>query len=158
MGVIDAAASNPQTRTLFEQAGLRFTRQREVLYESLASTKSHPTADELFQSVRSIEAGLSLATVYNTLEAFIEAGLVRRIPCAVGAGPCRFDADTTEHVHLATHDGRVQDVPHDLSRQLLSSIPGDVLADLERRLGVRVDGLNVQLLASRTLDRPPSPA
>lgn len=153
--MIESSEANSHVRSLFEKAGLRFTRQREVLYESLASTKSHPTADELFQSVRSIESGLSLATVYNTLEAFIEAGLVRRIPCAIGAGPCRFDADTTNHVHLATTDGRVQDVPHDLSRQLLSSIPEEVIADLECRLGVRVNGLSVQLLASRNLDQPP---
>lgn len=149
MGVIDGPVTVTRTRCLFEKAGLRFTRQREVLYETLAATKSHPTADELFHSVRSVESGLSLATVYNTLEAFIEAGLVRRIPCAVGSGACRFDADTTHHVHLATSDGRVHDVPEDLSRRLLSGIPQEIVADLERRLGVRIDGMSVQLLASR---------
>jgi Fe2+ or Zn2+ uptake regulation protein len=146
--VIDNAEPMSGTRCLFERAGLRFTRQREVVYESLASTKSHPTADELFHSVRSVESGLSLATVYNTLEAFIAAGLVRRIPCATGSGACRFDAETGNHVHLATGDGRVQDVPDDLSRRLLSGIPHEVLNDLERRLGVRIDGMHVQLLAS----------
>lgn len=136
------------TRCLFERAGLRFTRQREVVYESLAATKCHPTADELFHAVRSVESGLSLATVYNTLEAFIAAGLVRRIPCAVGSGACRFDADTNNHVHIATPDGRVQDVPEDLSQRLLAGVPHQVLADVERRLGVKIDGLHVQLLAS----------
>ena len=154
MGVIDGPETASRTRCLFEKSGLRFTRQREVLYESLAATKSHPTADELFQSVRAIESGLSLATVYNTLEALIEAGLVRRIPCVIGSGACRFDADTSHHVHIATGDGRVHDVPEDLSRRLLSGIPQEVVSDLERRLGVRIDGLNVQLLASRQANWP----
>lgn len=133
-------------RMLFEQHGLRCTRQRQVLYDALAATKSHPTADELFQSVKSCEEGLSLATVYNTLEAFIEAGLVRRIPCASGSGACRFDADTRDHVHLAMPDGRVQDVPEDLSGRLLDGIPDSVVSDLERRMGVRVGGLTVQIV------------
>ena len=142
------ADSNPtHTRALFEQHGLRCTRQREVLYEALAATKCHPTADELFQTVKSGDASLSLATVYNTLEAFTEVGLARRIPCPVGTGPSRFDADTTDHVHLALADGQVRDVPHDLSRQLLSGIPASVVADLERRMGVRVAGLTVQVVA-----------
>jgi Fe2+ or Zn2+ uptake regulation protein len=134
-------------RTLFESHGLRCTRQREVLYQALAATKSHPTADELFQAVKAQEEGLSLATVYNTLDAFSEVGLVRRLPCSHGSGPCRFDADTTDHVHLATPDGRVQDVPHDLSRQLLAGIPSQAITDLERRMGVKVAGLTVQVTA-----------
>lgn len=134
-------------RTLFDRHNLRCTRQREVLYEALAATKTHPTADELFQSVKAKDESLSLATVYNTLEAFSEVGLVRRIPCAVGSGPCRFDADTTDHVHLATPDGRIQDVPDDLSRDLLAAIPAAAVADLERRMGVTVSGLTVQVTA-----------
>ena len=134
-------------RTLFEQHNLRCTRQREVLYEALAATKTHPTADELFQSVKAKDESLSLATVYNTLEAFSEVGLVRRIPCTTGAGACRFDADTTDHVHLATPDGRIQDVPDDLSQQLLAGIPASVLADLEQRMKVRVSGVTVQVTA-----------
>ena len=140
--------ASTHSRALFESHGLRCTRQREVLYEALAATKSHPTADELFQTVQAIEPGLSLATVYNTLEAFTQVGLVRRVPCPMGSGACRFDADTTDHVHVATVDGRVSDVPMDVSRQLLAAIPRDVVAELERRMNVRIDGLSVQLLAS----------
>ena len=37
------------TRDILERQGLRWTRQREAVYEALASTKSHPTAEELFR-------------------------------------------------------------------------------------------------------------
>ena len=144
MGHTDAIPGH--IRALFERHGLRCTRQRQVLYEALAAEKCHPTADELFQNVRASEEGLSLATVYNTLEAFTQVGLVRRIPCASGTGPCRFDADTTEHVHLATADGKIVDLPHDLSQKLLAGIPSSARADVETRLGVQVRGLTVQVV------------
>ena len=134
-------------REVFERHGLRCTRQREQIYSALACTEDHPTVDELFTRVRECEPGLSLATVYNTLEAFTECGLVRRIPSQAGAGPARYDADTSEHVHLTTTDGRVVDVPDDLSSRFLEAMPAPVLAELERRLGVRIGSVNVQLVA-----------
>jgi Fe2+ or Zn2+ uptake regulation protein len=131
-------------REVLDKNGLRCTRQREVIYDALASAKTHPTAEELFTSVRCVEPGLSLATVYNTLDALAACGLVRRLPCPNGA--CRFDACMHDHVHLSTGDGRIVDVPEDLSGRLLSGIPADVIAELEERLGVRVRGLSLQVV------------
>jgi len=131
-------------REVLDKNGLRCTRQREVIYEALAATKAHPTAEELFSSVRSVEPGLSLATVYNTLDALTACGLVRRLPCPSGA--CRFDAATHDHVHLSTSDGRIVDAPEDLSDRLLSGIPAEVIAELEQRMGVRVRGLALQVV------------
>jgi Fur family transcriptional regulator, peroxide stress response regulator len=138
-------------REIFDQHGLRCTRQREQIYLALKHTRNHPTADELFQMVAEActgeEAGLSLATVYNALEAFTACGLVRRLPCPTGSGACRFDADTSDHAHVATMDGQLLDVPPDLSAQLLANLPREVLAELERRMGVRVQGVSVQVVA-----------
>lgn len=138
--------SPPDVRSLFSRHGLRCTRQRENLYKALASVKSHPTAEELFQMVSpTLGDGLSLATVYNTLEAFTERGLCRRIPCPGGA--CRYDAQMHDHVHVTTTDGRIFDVPEDLSRALLAGVPSATLREVERRLGIRVSGLSVQVVA-----------
>lgn len=145
--IVPAHGSAPTIRSVFERHRLRCTKQRERIYAALAATKAHPTAEELFHAVQDCEPGLSLATVYNTLEAFTECGLVRRIPCSSGSGAARYDADMNEHVHIAMTDGRIVDVPHDLSSQLLNSLPESVLDDLERRLGVRVEGLNIQIVA-----------
>jgi Fur family peroxide stress response transcriptional regulator len=132
-------------RDVLDRNGLRCTRQREVIYEALAATKSHPTAEELFHSVRPLEPGLSLATVYNTLDALSACGLVRRLPCPSGSGACRFDAVTQDHVHISLGDGRIMDAPDDLSGRLLGSIPPAVIAELEQRLGVRVRGLSLRV-------------
>jgi Fur family transcriptional regulator, iron response regulator len=138
-------------RAIFDEHQLRCTRQREQVYLALMSTNAHPTAEELFQLVAAAsegeDAGLSLATVYNALEAFTACGLVRRIPCPSGSGACRFDADTSDHVHVATEDGRLVDVPPDLSERLLATLPPEVLAELERRMGVRVRGVSLQVAA-----------
>ena len=133
-------------RDLFARHALRCTRQRETLYAALKATKTHPTAEELFERVRTADQSLSLATVYNTLEAFTNAGLIRRLPSAVHAGPARYDADTHEHVHLTTPDGRVFDVPDDLSERFLDQLSEDLVAELERRTGMRIGRVSVQLV------------
>lgn len=89
---------------------------------------------------------LSLATVYNTLDALVGCGLARRLACPGGA--TRYDADVTDHVHVSTGDGRILDLPPDLSERLLSRVPASLLDEIGRRLGVRVAGLTVQVHAA----------
>lgn len=134
-------------RELFHKHGLRCTRQREVLYDALAQNPDHPTAEDLHQFVRACEPSLSLATVYNTLEAFWARGLVRKLPACDGKGACRYDAILADHAHVTLPDGRVVDMPGDLSTRLLDSLPTTVLAELAQRLGVPVDRLSVQVVA-----------
>lgn len=133
---------------MLREHGLRVTQQREELYAALASSLSHPSADELHASVLSRQPGMSLATVYNTLEAFVTSGLARKIP---GSGATRYDADVSEHVHVHTEDGRVMDVPHELGRALLDSIDPSVIARVERELGVSISGVKLGLSAT-TID------
>lgn len=134
-------------RNLFHRNDLRCTRQREVLFGVLASSKTHPTAEELFQQATHADPELSLATVYNALEAFCAAGLARRVGSPLG-GPCRYDPCTHDHAHVTTSDGRVLDVPDDLSRRLMSAIPEQVLRELSDRMGVRIERLEVQVHAA----------
>lgn len=151
--VDNPAPSGGDLRGLFREHGLRCTRQRERIYTALAGTKSHPTAEELHISLRDDEGGLSLATVYNTLEAFTDKGLCRRLPAANGSGACRFDADLSHHAHIVLDDGRVLDVPSDLSERIARDIPRSTLDEIERRLGVEITGTNLHL-AGRAVSRP----
>jgi Fe2+ or Zn2+ uptake regulation protein len=144
-----SSADSPDAITkLFRHHGLRRTRQRDLLYRQLASTDSHPTAEELFTRARRLDSRLSLATVYNTLETLHDAGLCIRVPCPTGAGPARYDACTTNHVHLAV-EGSVLDVPDDLSRKLVNAIDPATLAEIERRTGISIDRLSIQIVGSR---------
>ncbi|MEL7473166.1 MAG: transcriptional repressor [Planctomycetota bacterium] len=137
-------------REVFHDHGLRCTRQREAIYDALRMTDAHPTAEELFESVRTGEEGLSLATIYNTLDAFVRTGLARVTRC--GAGPCRYDADVRDHVHLICPDGRVMDVPASLSREVLDRLPADLLDRVADESGVGGRVLRVLLEVSPSAD------
>lgn len=77
--------------------GARPTRQRRAIYAALAGRIDHPTAETLHRSVRRLVPGLSLATVYTSLETLAAAGLVGRI---VGPdGVARYDGRMDVHDH-----------------------------------------------------------
>jgi Fur family peroxide stress response transcriptional regulator len=83
-----------------QKSGLRVTPQRLAVYRALVNTDSHPTAQMLYETLRPEHPTLSLATVYNTLEALVAAGLVHSLGAA-GDEAVHYDADTSPHVNLA---------------------------------------------------------
>jgi Fur family peroxide stress response transcriptional regulator len=89
--------------------GMRFTRQREVVYKALLNKRDHPTADEVYARVRSNVDGISLATVYNTLETLVQCNLVKQVN--FDREPTRYCPNLKEHAHF--HDaqtGQIFDV------------------------------------------------
>ena len=95
----------PYTRALerLKAAGLRPTRQRLALARLLLERgPRHVTAEELFQEARGADIHVSLATVYNTLHQFTNAGLLREV--VVDMGQSYFDTNTSHHHHF--FDGR----------------------------------------------------
>jgi Fe2+ or Zn2+ uptake regulation protein len=79
------------------EAGLKATPQRLAIVRELADDPTHPTAQELYDRLRSAMPTMSFATVYNTLSAFADAGLVT--PRSLTAGGTRFDPNTEPHDH-----------------------------------------------------------
>lgn len=143
-----ALLSAEKIHDLFAEHGLRCTRQRKALYEALAATRDHPTADQLHQQVAGEDAEISLATVYNTLDAFCQAGLAQKL---VGkGGSARYDATVSNHLHLRDQrTGAVSDVPDDLGAQLLRHIPAEALRRLERELGFKITQVQIELVGRR---------
>ncbi len=135
-------------RELFAAHGLRCTRQRQVVYAALAGTREHPTAEAIYDAVRqdSGSAGISLATVYNTLETLSNCGLCRKL--ATPGGPARFDALTDEHAHVVAADGSMMDLPEDLSDRVMAGVRDpELIAEIEKRLGVTVGRISIHLAA-----------
>ena len=139
------ALSPEELRIIFAEHGLRTTRQREVIYQVLCGCESHPTADDLMALVRAVDPEVSQATIYNTLDAFVECGLANRIPSPTSGGACRFDPNTSEHVHLVLEDGRMMHVPMDLSQQILDAVPSSALEELASRTGIELSGITIEL-------------
>lgn len=92
--------------------GLRPTRQRVALATLLVGDGEdrHVTAEWLFEAASKHGAGVSLATVYNTLKAFCDAGLMREI--TVDGARSYFDTNMTDHPHFYWEDdGVLTDAP-----------------------------------------------
>ena len=89
--------SELRLRKALEGTGHRFTEQRAVVYRYLAETDVHPTADEVYLAVRQNLTGISLATVYKSLETLVGCGLAVKL--AYGDGSARYDGQTDPHHH-----------------------------------------------------------
>jgi Fe2+ or Zn2+ uptake regulation protein len=89
---------------------LRMTRQRHVILEELETPGRHPTADEIYQSVRQRIPNISLGTVYRNLEILSQAGLIRKLH--IGPGQKRYDTASDMHYHVrCVQCGTISDVP-----------------------------------------------
>ncbi len=96
------------------QAGLRPTRQRVTLAALLIGDgrNRHVTAESLFAASKEQGESVSLATVYNTLRAFCDAGLMQEV--TVDGTRSYFDTNTHEHPHFFWEDdGHLTDAPSD---------------------------------------------
>jgi Fur family transcriptional regulator, iron response regulator len=91
-------------------AGLRPTRQRLSLAELLFATGDrHITAEELHAEAIQAQVRVSLATVYNTLNQFTAAGLLREV--AIEGDRTHFDTNTSNHFHYYLEsEGRLMDI------------------------------------------------
>lgn len=93
-----------------KEVGLRPTRQRLALAKLLTEAGDcHLTAEQLHSQAQNAGIRVSLATVYNTLHQFTEAGLLKEI--VVDAGRSYFDTNVTEHHHFFFEDrNHLQDI------------------------------------------------
>jgi Fur family iron response transcriptional regulator len=96
---------------LLKEAGLRLTRQRQVLAALLFDgLDKHVTAEQLHAAVCKRGESVSLATVYNTLHQFTDAGLLRKV--VIGQDSVYFDTNTAAHHHFFDEEtGHLTDVP-----------------------------------------------
>lgn len=105
--------SRTRAATWLTSAGLRPTRQRLALAELLVGDgrNRHVTAESLHEAARRHDAPVSLATVYNTLRAFCDAGLMHEV--TVDGTRSYFDTRTDDHSHYYwEEDGRLTDAPN----------------------------------------------
>ena len=93
-------------------AGLRPTHQRTALAELLGAAHRHVSAESLYTEAQKAGIAVSLATVYNTLHQFTEAGLLRQV--VVSPGRSYFDTNTGDHQHFfCEEDGALIDIPRE---------------------------------------------
>ncbi len=92
-----------------EIVGLRMTRQRQEIYRLLFEHRDHPTANEVFMRAKDHLPNISLATVYNCLEAMVQHGIIRQVNFERESS--RYCPNLHEHVHFHDKDsGKIHDV------------------------------------------------
>ena len=116
-----------------EISGLGMTRQRQEIYRILIEQRDHPTANEVFMRAKDHLPNISLATVYNCLEALVQHGIIRQVNFERESS--RYCPNLREHGHF--HDaatGVIHDVDFkpgiDLT-DLLQLPAGAVVEDIE---------------------------
>lgn len=93
---------------LLHSRGQRVTSQRLVMLRELRRLRRHATAEEVHRAVQHELPGVSVPTIYATLDLFVELGLARRIDTPTAA---LYDAGLEPHQHaVCRRCGRVQDV------------------------------------------------
>jgi Fur family transcriptional regulator, peroxide stress response regulator len=91
------------------RVGIKPSHQRLRILEWLASTRSHPSAEAVYQALLPQMPTLSRTTVYNTLALFVERGVAQ--PVYLDAVQTRYDGDARPHGHFRCRGcGRVIDV------------------------------------------------
>ncbi|MCG7336803.1 peroxide-responsive transcriptional repressor PerR [Sporosarcina sp. ACRSM] len=92
-------------------SGVRITPQRHAILEFLISSDTHPTADEIYKALADDFPNMSVATVYNNLRVFRNAGLVKEL--TYGDSSSRFDFVTHDHYHIICDEcGTIVDFHH----------------------------------------------
>lgn len=80
------------------EKAIRYSKKREAILDAIRSTKCHPSADWVFQTLKPTHPDLSLGTVYRNLDFFRQHGTI--VSVGVVHGQERFDATTTPHTHF----------------------------------------------------------
>jgi Fur family transcriptional regulator, iron response regulator len=103
---------NPDVVQVLEKHGIQPTAQRVAVAEYVLRSREHPSADKVWAVVGEDFPAISRATVYNTLNLFVEKGLLRELHLAPAS--VLFDSNTQRHHHFIDEStGQIYDIPWD---------------------------------------------
>ena len=87
----------------------RLTKQKTAILEYLRSTKSHPDAEKVYNTIKRDNPNISLSTVYRNLSQMADDGIILRLSAETKSD--HFDADTSFHHHFICNScGKISDV------------------------------------------------
>lgn len=125
--------STDEIVSALKSRGLRVTPQRFAVYANLLGRTDHPTVEQLLSDLNKGGPVSSQATIYNSLQALREVGLVREV--LLEQGVVRYDANVEPHHHFRCHQcGHIEDIPWNTFKGLMQS---------SLRQGLHPDGYEV---------------
>jgi Fur family ferric uptake transcriptional regulator len=143
----DAERPDPsRIERLCIERGLKMTGQRRLIARVLSEAEDHPDVEELYRRAVTLDARISVATVYRTVRLLEEKGIVERRD--FGGGRARYDpTDRGHHHHLIDVDtGSVMEFEDPEHEKLAQAIA--------RRLGFTLVGQRLELFGRRAPAEP----
>ncbi len=121
--------------TFFREKGVKLTSQRLAICKFILSRKDHPTANQIYQTLKEEYPTISLGTIYKTLHLLKELGLLQEL--GFNEGSIRYDPDMELHMNLVCSKcGKIYDYKTKNVKNLWESI----LSELNvKPVGQRID-------------------
>lgn len=119
----------------------KYSRQRELILQSLRNRVDHPTAEMLYADLKTQMPEIGIATVYRNLSDLCEMGEIKKLKSQIGAD--RFDGNKEEHIHfecnkcheiedIFIHDGQSKKIDNEIKR-------------LSENIGAECESANISL-------------
>ena len=91
-------------KSILKTEGLRYTQQRQIIWDEIRESKEHRDAEEIYQALRGKNIGVSRATVYRTIDVLTKNKMVQKMD--VGDGKSLYEAqlDNDHHDHMICVD------------------------------------------------------
>lgn len=98
------------SREILTDCGISCTKERMLVIEYLQHHRTHPRAEEIYEGLCKMKAGVSRATVFNTLKTLAAQKVI--LTLQIGDGTTRYDILTTRHAHFrCLNCGKIEDIP-----------------------------------------------
>lgn len=110
---------------------MKYSKQRELIFNAIANNKIHPSADEIYNMLKKDNPNLSLATVYRNLNQLAENNDILKVQ--IPGQKDRYDIDVHEHYHFICNDcGAVYDIDKtSLPAQIVGTIEGHNISSFD---------------------------
>lgn len=98
---------------------MNYSRQREIILKTLKENVVHPSAEYIFEVLKSKDSGISLATVYRNLNKMAQNGIIKKIDGL--EDKAHFDHNTHEHFHFICECcGKIFDINPDIAPEVVA--------------------------------------
>lgn len=93
-------ATYDQLKRVLKKEGLRYTQQRQSVWDELCATNDHRDAEEIYLAIRKSGLNVSRATVYRTIDVLVKSKMARKLELGDGRARYEHKVNATHHDHL----------------------------------------------------------
>lgn len=128
-------ASPNQLKKALKKEGLRYTQQRQSIWNEMCATDEHRDAEEIYLSLRNEGMSISRATVYRTIDVLVKNNLVRKLELGDGRARYEHKMDLEHHDHLiCVQCGKIEEFMDETIEEIQEKIVNDLGFKLIRHI------------------------